>query len=101
MITDMLIASFQTASSLTFALYQLARNQHVQDKLYADIDKHLPDDRVLTESALKKMSYVKACVKESLRYTFPIPGPLDRKIVEDVAIKGFLIPKGVCKLEHA
>ena len=83
---------------MTFLLYNLAKNKHVQDKLYADIDKHLPEDRVLTENALKRMSYVKACLKESMRYNFPLPVALERRLDEDIEVKGFLIPKGVCQV---
>ena len=86
----------QTASTITFLLHQLALNQQVQDKLYADIDRHLPMDRVLTEAALKRMSYLKACVKESMRYTYPIVIGTERIIQEDVVIKDYFLPKGVC-----
>ena len=76
-------------------MYNLALNPHIQDKLYSEIDQHLPPDRVLTEAALKKMSYVKACVKETLRYTFPVAIGIERVIQEDLVIKDYLIPKGV------
>ncbi|KAK3097234.1 hypothetical protein FSP39_007860 [Pinctada imbricata] len=83
-----------TASSLTFILYELAKNKRVQEKLYQEIEKNLPEDKVLTEAALKKMSYLKACLKESMRYTFPLPGGVERKLTEDVVVKEYLLPKG-------
>ena len=64
------------------------------------IAKNLPPDGVLTESALKRMSYVKACLKESFRMNFPLPFGTGRRLGEDVVLKGYLIPKGVSHIHE-
>ncbi|KAK3096703.1 hypothetical protein FSP39_002562 [Pinctada imbricata] len=40
------------------------------------------------------MSYVKACLKESMRYTFPLAAGLEKHLDEDIVVQDFLLPKG-------
>jgi cytochrome P450 len=47
----------------------LARNQEKQEKLYEELKNALPDPDVpTTENTLAKLPFLRACVKETLRY---------------------------------
>ncbi|KAK3094892.1 hypothetical protein FSP39_007578 [Pinctada imbricata] len=82
-----------TASTVSFLLHHLASNKEAQEKLYQEICRELPPDGALNEASLKRMSYAKACLKESFRCVFPIPLGSERRLEEDIVLKDYLIPK--------
>ncbi|RXG58229.1 putative cytochrome P450 49a1 [Armadillidium vulgare] len=93
---DMFFAGIDTtAHSVGFALYLLARNKDKQKKLQEELDSVLGDGSgILTEEKMANLSYLKACVKESLRLNLPtVIGNL-RTLTEDAVIAGYKIPKG-------
>lgn len=50
-------------------LYQLATHQEKQDKLYDEIQNILTeDDPLVSYNKLEKMTYLKAVIKETLRF---------------------------------
>ena len=57
----------QTAYSTLWVLYHLARNPVVQENLHQELFSILGKDRNVTSGSLAKLSYLKACVKESAR----------------------------------
>ena len=48
-------------------LYNLGRNPHVQDKLYQEVESVVGKDADVTSQRLAKLSYLKACLKETMR----------------------------------
>ncbi|XP_058831070.1 probable cytochrome P450 6a13 [Topomyia yanbarensis] len=64
---------FETSSTgLSFALYHLANNPDVQDKLYREIDSSLTENaNILSYDVLQKMDYLDWVLQESLRMTPP------------------------------
>jgi len=63
------IQFFQTSVSLASTLNMLARNQEKQEKLYLELKNALPDPNVpTTENVLAQMPFLRACVKETLRF---------------------------------
>lgn len=65
-LTSLLIL-FQTANSLLWALYNISRNPHVQQKLLQEIQSVLAANESPTAESIKNMPYLKACLKESMR----------------------------------
>jgi len=62
-------ALLQTSYSTAFALYHLAKNPDKQEKLFQEIHRYLPDkDQPVTSNILNELKYLKACIKESMRY---------------------------------
>lgn len=59
----------QTANTLVFLLAKLAMNPEKQTKLYEEIQRVVGDSEVLTKEHIAKMSYLKACLRESHRYS--------------------------------
>ena len=57
----------QTASTLLWFLYNLARFPDVQEKLFQEIDGVVGKNSTVTTQNVSKLSYLKACVKESTR----------------------------------
>lgn len=97
-ITDDLLAGqiwvFHTAGylnnalTLTYALYHLAHNTDVQDKLTAEIDQTLDEHRgKLTYNALKEMKYLEMVFEETMRIN-PVTHGVVRSAYEDVKLEG-------------
>jgi hypothetical protein len=64
-----LLVLLQTAFSVASALYYLAKNPDKQQKLFEEIQQYVPDkNQPVTSSILNELSYLKACIKESMRY---------------------------------
>ena len=55
------------SNSVLWWLYNLARFPEVQEKLYQEIESVLGEDDDVTPKHLAKLSYLKACLKESMR----------------------------------
>ncbi|XP_065281961.1 probable cytochrome P450 301a1, mitochondrial isoform X2 [Dermacentor albipictus] len=91
---DFIMAGSETvAAGATYCLYCLAMNPLAQQKAREEVQSVLskaPD----SEIALKYMelSYVKACIRESLRL-YPIVTGIHRKLDHDVVMSGYMIPK--------
>lgn len=86
--------AFQTANSLMWILYNLSRNPQVQQRLLREIQSVLPDNQTPRAEDVRKMPYLKACLKESMRYGHT-SGPVQKNrlsfalLVHQVTRKGF------------
>ncbi|KXN74928.1 cytochrome P450 [Conidiobolus coronatus NRRL 28638] len=82
-----------TASSLSYGMYHLAKNQEVQKKLRKEIYEVL---EISPETKkLKSMEYLGLVIKETMRISPPV-GLLNRALADDYTIPGdsVVIPKG-------
>lgn len=82
-----------TANSMVFILTDLALNPKKQEVLYKEIQHVIGNSTLLTKEQIGQMSYLKACVKESQRKTFPIAIGPPRTTETDVILGGYRIPK--------
>ena len=77
-------------------LYHLAKNPEKQAKLREEIRSILPrPDSQFTENSLNSVPYLRACVKEATRLS-PIVVAGFRAIGQNIVLKGYQVPKGVC-----
>ncbi|KAK7862844.1 hypothetical protein R5R35_000856 [Gryllus longicercus] len=91
-------AGFDTTSStMSFALYHLAKDQDIQDRLRRELQKVLHDnDGILTYDALQSVEYLDMIFSETLRLYPNLPF-LDRTCTKNYNIPGtdIVIEKGV------
>ena len=72
----------------------MATNPEKQEKLRNEILTILPSkDSQFTEASLKNIPYMRACLKESLRY-MPVVVGNTRTLANDVVLSGYQVPKG-------
>uniref|UniRef100_V9IJB6 Cytochrome P450 6a14 n=1 Tax=Apis cerana TaxID=7461 RepID=V9IJB6_APICE len=91
------VAGFETSSStISHALYELAQNQEIQDKLREEIREVYEKYGELTYDVIKNMKYLDKILKETLR-KYPIMAMLTRQAEENYTFKGtkVTIEKGI------
>lgn len=82
-----------TGSTATLLLYHLASNQDKQERLYQEICDVLGPNGQMTEAALSKMKYLKACQTESQRI-LPATFGSSRLTTQDMVFGDYQIPAG-------
>ncbi|XP_063930041.1 probable cytochrome P450 6a17 [Zophobas morio] len=91
------IAGFETSSTtMTFALYELSKNQEIQDKVRDEINTVLAKHGgKITYEAIQEMKYMDLVLNETLRKYPPLP-VLTRKCVKEYKIpdEDIIIEKG-------
>ncbi|XP_039306128.1 probable cytochrome P450 6a14 [Solenopsis invicta] len=88
------IAGFETSSATaSYALFELAQNENIQDKLYDEIDRVLKEYGDLTYNALKDMTYLQKVIDESMR-KYPSVPILNRICTEEIDLPDIHVPKG-------
>jgi cytochrome P450 len=81
-----------TGNALTWTWYLLSQHPEVEAKLHAELDEVL-GGRVPTMEDLPKLQYTEMVFSEAMRLYPPAWG-IDRTVVEDFEVGGYVIPKG-------
>ena len=81
-----------TGSTAAFLLYHLAANHDKQERLFQEICNTIGPEGTVTECALNKMKYMKACQTESQGILKAVFGTV-RRAEEGLVIGGYEIPK--------
>jgi cytochrome P450 len=83
-----------TASALGFALYTIAKDQRVQDKIVAEIEQVTGMKESPTYEQINSMEYLSCVIKEYMRL-YPSIGSIPMKMAaKDTELCGYFIPKG-------
>ena len=85
-----------SASTITFTLFELARNQDLMTKLQNEIDEALKkNDGQLTYDLINELPFLDLCVKETTR-KYPALAILNRECTKDYPVPDskFIIEKG-------
>ncbi|GAB0099184.1 Cytochrome P450 302a1, mitochondrial [Sergentomyia squamirostris] len=95
MAADFLLAGIDTTSYTTsFLLYHLCRNPQVQDRLFEECCRVLPEvDSIIEENAFQSIPYARAVLKESLRLN-PVSVGVGRILTTDTTLSGHRVPRG-------
>ncbi|XP_062538793.1 probable cytochrome P450 6d5 [Armigeres subalbatus] len=91
------LAGFETSSStMSFCLYELAKNPEIQRKVQEEIDAVTAlHDGKLTYDSINEMRYLECCIDETLRKYPPVP-VLNRECTQEYKVPGtdIVIEKG-------
>ncbi|KAI3855297.1 hypothetical protein MKX03_015650 [Papaver bracteatum] len=88
------MAADSTAATTVWALAFLVREQDIQEKLYLEIKNVTGGNRPLQVADVKKMSYLQAVIKETLRMKTVGPMAIPHKASKDTSLMGRKIDKG-------
>ncbi|WRX18939.1 Cytochrome P450 - like 10 [Theobroma cacao] len=92
-ILDMFAAGTDTTFiTLDWGMTELIMNPKVLERAQAEVRKVVGERRVVLESDLPQLDYMKAVIKEIFRLHPPAPVLVPRESTEDIRINGFDIP---------
>ena len=83
-----------TGNSLSFTLYEIIRNPHVEAKLLNEINEVLGERNYVEFDDLAKLKYLGQVLDESLR-KHPVAIAPGRITVKFLTVGGYYVPKGV------
>ncbi|XAR64081.1 Ent-kaurene oxidase [Bertholletia excelsa] len=86
-------ASDTTLVATEWAMYELAKNPSIQDRLYKEIQSVCGSNKV-TEENLCQLPYLSAVFHETLRRHSPVPIIPMRYVQEDTELGGYRVPAG-------
>ncbi|GMI64961.1 cytochrome P450, family 82, subfamily C, polypeptide 4 [Hibiscus trionum] len=89
-----LAASDTTMVTLTWALSLLLNNRDELRRLQQELDVHVGKDRLVEETDIKNLVYLKAVIKETLRLYPAGPLTVPHESMEDCTVSGYHIPAG-------
>ncbi|KAK3605589.1 hypothetical protein CHS0354_005896 [Potamilus streckersoni] len=81
------------SNSSLFAIYLLSTHPEIQDKLYDELKRILPEDGKIPYTFLSEAPYLKAVCKEAQRL-YPVGTSYTRQMPVDISLNGHHIPKG-------
>nr|AEQ39026.1 isoflavone synthase [Caragana arborescens] len=82
-----------TAVATDYALSELINNPRVLQKAREEVDSVVGKDRLVDESDVQNLPFIRAIVKETFRMHPPLP-VVKRKCTQECEIDGFVIPEG-------
>ncbi|GLJ05463.1 hypothetical protein SUGI_0018600 [Cryptomeria japonica] len=83
-----------SSNAVEWALAEMLLQPEIMQKAVEEIDRVVGKDRLVEESDLMKLVYVKACAKEALRLHPAVPFNVPHMSMEDSTVGGYHIPKG-------
>ncbi|ESR44911.1 hypothetical protein CICLE_v10002486mg [Citrus x clementina] len=83
-----------TMVTLTWALTLILNHGDVLKKAQDELDTHIGRERQVNESDTKKLVYLQAIVKETLRLYPATPLSVPHESIEDCTIAGYHVPAG-------
>ncbi|CAI9777160.1 unnamed protein product [Fraxinus pennsylvanica] len=95
----LLVAGTDTMSiSMEWAMSLLLNHPESINKIKAEIDANVPEDRLLDEQDLPKMKYLPNVITETLRLYPPVPFLIPHQASENCTVGGYDISKGTMLL---
>lgn len=99
---DIFIGGTDTVSTaLEWTMTELLRHPKVMEKLQGEVRGIVKQNGDIRDDDLKNMDYLKAVIKESLRYHPPVPLLAPRMAGKDVQLKGYDVSAGTTVMINA
>ncbi|KAK9995622.1 hypothetical protein SO802_020308 [Lithocarpus litseifolius] len=100
--TDAFAAGTDTTYTvLEWTMAELIRHPMILKKVQNEVREIIGNKKYITDNDLDKMHYLKAIIKETLRFHPPIPLLVPRKSIQDAKIHGYDIAAGTQVIVNA
>ncbi|KAL8252152.1 hypothetical protein R6Q59_035845 [Mikania micrantha] len=83
---------------MEWAMSLLVNHPHILKKAQAEIDRVIGNNRLVDESDITNLPYLRCIIKETLRLYPPAPLLIPHESSEDCVIMGYNIPRGTMLL---
>ncbi|CAI9266241.1 unnamed protein product [Lactuca saligna] len=94
-IFELTLATFDNpANGIEWAMAEMINRPNIFNKAVQELDYVVGKDRLVQESDIPKLNYIKSCVKEAFRLHPVSPFNLPHVSSSDTVIAGYFIPKG-------
>ncbi|KAK6160646.1 hypothetical protein DH2020_004027 [Rehmannia glutinosa] len=95
----LLVAGADTMSvTMEWAMSLLLNHPDKIKKIKAEIDAHVPEDRLINEQDLPKLNYLQNAITETLRLYPPLPFLIPHEASDDCRVGGYDVSKGTMLL---
>ncbi|CAD6207661.1 unnamed protein product [Miscanthus lutarioriparius] len=82
------------SNAVEWALAEMVNNPEVMAKAVEELDRVVGRERLVQESDIPKLNYVKACIREAFRLHPVAPFNVPHVALADTTIAGYCVPKG-------
>ncbi|KAD3640120.1 hypothetical protein E3N88_29343 [Mikania micrantha] len=94
-ILDLILVGFDNVSNnIEWAMAEMLNQPRIFDKAVHELDIVVGKDRLVQESDLQNLNYIKSCVKESFRLHPVAPFNVPHVTTANSTVAGYFIPKG-------
>ncbi|CAL5427001.1 unnamed protein product [Camellia sinensis] len=94
-IVELMIATVDNPSNaVEWALAEMLNQPEILERAIEELDRVVGKDRLVQESDLSQLNYIKSCVKEAFRLHPFAPFNVPHVSVSDTTVAGYFIPKG-------
>ncbi|KAI3499281.1 hypothetical protein L1887_35076 [Cichorium endivia] len=94
-ILELILATFDnTANAIEWAMAEMINQPRIFDKAVQELDLVVGKERLVQESDIPNLIYIKSCVKEAFRLHPVAPFNLPHVSLSDTVVAGYFIPKG-------
>ncbi|GMP35371.1 hypothetical protein CsSME_00007833 [Camellia sinensis var. sinensis] len=90
-----------TSTLLEWAMTELLRHTQIMKKVQTEVREVLGQKKDITDEDLEKMHYLRAMIKETLRFHPPIPLLVAREARHDVKVMGYDVSAGTMVITNA
>jgi len=97
----LLAGTDSSAVTLEWSMCNVLNHPEVLNKIRAELDTHVGQDRLVDESDLPKLTYLTNVINETLRLYTPAPLLLPHSAAEDCTIGGYKVPRDTILLVNA
>ncbi|KAM7262986.1 hypothetical protein ACFE04_000669 [Oxalis oulophora] len=94
-VTEIMMAAVDNPSNaVEWALAEMMNNPNIMDKAVKELDRVVGKERLVQETDIPQLNYLKACIRESFRLHPIAPFNVPHVALSDTTVDGYFIPKG-------
>ncbi|MFS7914214.1 putative geraniol 8-hydroxylase [Helianthus anomalus] len=98
---DDLFGAKTTSNTLEWAMVEALRNPDSMTRVKEELEEVIGKAKIVKENDVLRLPYLSCIVKETLRLHPLVPLLIPRKVVKEVQLNGYTIPKGTQVLGNA